>query len=221
MRIFVALCVLSTAAGAQPAIHVDVSVDVSAQPPATIAPPSVDVAPAEHPAEAPPQTPRRWAAAMGIVGQEPYGVRAEVDLAEHRGWLAGVAFGLAHDTMFTEVDAYDGVNLTDTSAVGYIARAARRGRFELRGAFGVGIVRTRVEQWGSAQVMENHYDVLSPVAELSTTASIDIYGPLTFAIGPMLSIYDQRFPSITPGVFGDHVRMVNLVLASGFRWAID
>ncbi|MGE5186922.1 MAG: hypothetical protein ACM31C_32950 [Acidobacteriota bacterium] len=238
----VALLLVPSLAYAQPAPGIDVHIDLHLDAPA---PPSVEtLSPPSEVAPLPDRTtPRRWVALGGGIGlghvdgassgrDDPsWTARADVDVARHGAWLAGVAAAIGGDQrmidylgpadMYGYSYGYDEASILDVRAVGYLACVMRRGRWELRAQGGLGLVATAATRSSSSAYDTQPTDVtFSPIAELGASVSVDLYGPVAFAIGPLATMFNQRFAAMTSDPSDRLQRGVDLALQSSLRWRL-
>lgn len=238
--VFAVFLLVPSLAYADPApgidVHVDVHVDLPPPAYGVLAPPSA-VAP-----EPDRTIPRRWVTLSGSFGighadgaysdhtDPAWTARADVDVARQGNWIAGVAAALGGDerflyglgmptTPYSYPTNYDGADIMDLRAVGYLAHVTRRGRFEFRVQAGLGVVATKATRWsGGADASEVTQMMFTPIAEAAASVSIDVYGPVAFAIGPMLTVFNQRFSPMTSDPADDLRRGIDLQVQSGLRW---
>src|SRR5690606_14961314 len=122
--------------------------------------------------------------------------RLDIDVLQRDAWFAGVSFARGVDQrVWSNMAPYDGVDTEDTTVLVYTGLGQRRGRSELRGGLGAGLVSSATERWND----DHAFGVRGPrhwalVLDGAVTASVDLIGPLALAIGPTVTFYNQSFP---------------------------
>jgi len=149
------------------------------------------------------------------------GIRAEVDVADLNGWILGGAASLSRAV----VGIYDGgmtaeLHTRDLKAIGYVARAARFERWELRGALGLGAIRTTASgdmiDRGTMQPVESHGTF--PTAEASLRATLPISPRWAVTGGSIASYYGQTFAFANGTTAGETHREAELVFLLGLAY---
>lgn len=164
----------------------------------------------------------RWLT-LGVMSQpQRYdaarGMRGELDLVSVHRWTLGVAGSVATAT----IGVYGGVGAiletVDLKAIGYVARATRFERWELRGALGAGVIRTTAsgDEVGGGMTRPIREERLFPTAEASLRATVPISPDIAVSLGPTVSYYDQWFH-----VGGNEThRLAELVVFGGLSYRL-
>jgi hypothetical protein len=137
----------------------------------------------------------RWLTLGVLAGSGLGGARGDLDLKRGRWWAVGVAGSMtvAEQTLYGSQS--DGtLDMFDAKGLVYAAATLRRGAFELRGAFGLGLAYTKVDAtWTYPSYSSNGGDGVFGIGDLSLIAGYQLSENWGLAAGPVMTIYDQRF----------------------------
>jgi hypothetical protein len=141
----------------------------------------------------------RWLA-VGVTSEAKHydaarGVRADLDLANLDGWIVGATAGYAQAVVDVYGDLIASLHTRDLRALGYVARAATFRRWELRGSFGVGAIRTTAsaEAFNGPRMAWVEDGGVFPVAEATVRATVPISPRWAVTTGAVVTYLDQYF----------------------------
>lgn len=177
-----------------------------APPPRPVAPPAPAAESISPPGLAPiaiaaatttaPAASNKWAAVAALASMADGGgggIRGEIDLWSRGRWFVGAAASLT-ESQQTMLSVYGSGYITanDLKAMAYVARPLSRGRWQLRPAVGLGIIKTRglvFDGYGS------YYDVAGtfPTAEASLVLSRELGTQWAVYTGPLVTLLEQQY----------------------------
>ena len=137
----------------------------------------------------------RWITFGAVAGPDLGGVRAEIDLKHGAWWTVGVAGTITQAKQdLYNIDSDGTLTMTDIKGVAFAAATWRRGRFELRGAFGLGLSYSKIDaEYYYPNYTQNGGDGAFGIGEMSALAGYQLGDNWGLAAGPVLTIFNQNF----------------------------
>ena len=176
---------------------------------------------------APAEPRRKWvslAAALGMLDEEGWGMRGELDLKAWSKWALGVA--AAWSSTNTVAGGYyenGSLDFFDARAVAYISHTDQLGKWQLREALGAGLVYTRAHIMTSSTdgwVIED-FDGVHPTADASLMFGRELGKSWAITAGVILSLVSQSY-TLDMGLGGNQVvrRDVDLMATTAVRYRL-
>jgi len=140
----------------------------------------------------------RWLTLGALAGSSLGGARVDLDLKRGRWWAVGVAGSMTvAEQRLYDYQSDGTLDMFDAKGLVYAAATLRRGAFELRGAFGLGLAYTKVDAtWSSPSYPPSPSyggDGVFGIGDLSLVLGYQLNDRWGLAAGPVMTIYNQAF----------------------------